>query len=56
MGLELGGRSFDSRLIMGTGGFRNLELMAEAGFLSFETRRRNKGRPANGVSASARRA
>jgi thiazole synthase len=30
MGLELGGRSFDSRLIMGTGGFRNLELMAEA--------------------------
>jgi len=30
MGFELGGRSFDSRLIMGTGGFRNLELMAEA--------------------------
>jgi thiazole synthase len=28
--LELGGRSFDSRLIMGTGGFRNLEVMAEA--------------------------
>jgi thiazole synthase len=28
--LELGGRSFDSRLIMGTGGFRNLESMAEA--------------------------
>jgi thiazole synthase len=30
MGFELGGRSFDSRLIMGTGGFRNLELMAVA--------------------------
>ncbi len=30
VGFELGGRSFDSRLIMGTGGFRNLELMAEA--------------------------
>ncbi len=30
MGFELGGRSFGSRLIMGTGGFRNLELMAEA--------------------------
>jgi thiazole synthase len=30
MRFELGGRSFDSRLIMGTGGFRNLELMAEA--------------------------
>src|SRR5215210_4135197 len=30
MSLELGSRSFDSRLIMGTGGFRNLELMAEA--------------------------
>ena len=30
MGFELGGRSFGSRLILGTGGFRNLELMAEA--------------------------
>jgi thiazole synthase len=30
MGLEIAGRQFDSRLIMGTGGFRNLELMAEA--------------------------
>ena len=29
-GLEIAGRSFRSRLIMGTGGFRNLELMAEA--------------------------
>jgi len=30
MSLELAGRSFDSRLILGTGGFRNLEVMAEA--------------------------
>jgi thiazole synthase len=30
MTLELGGRSFDSRLIMGTGGFHNLEVMADA--------------------------
>jgi thiazole synthase len=28
--LEIGNRSFESRLIMGTGGFRNLELMGEA--------------------------
>ena len=28
--LEIAGRSFDSRLILGTGGFRNLEVMAEA--------------------------
>jgi thiazole synthase len=28
--LELAGRSFESRLILGTGGFRNLEVMAEA--------------------------
>jgi thiazole synthase len=30
MGLEIAGRGFDSRLILGTGGFRNLEVMAEA--------------------------
>jgi thiazole synthase len=30
MAFELGGRSFESRLIMGTGGFHNLELMGEA--------------------------
>ena len=30
MGLEIAGRSLSSRLIMGTGGFRNLELMAAA--------------------------
>jgi len=30
MALELGNRSFDSRLIIGTGGFHNLELMAGA--------------------------
>ena len=30
MGLEIAGRSFDSRLILGTGGFRNLEVLAEA--------------------------
>jgi thiazole synthase len=30
VGLEIAGRSFDSRLIMGTGGFRNLQVMAEA--------------------------
>jgi thiazole synthase len=30
MGLEISGRSFDSRLIIGTGGFRNLQSMAEA--------------------------
>jgi thiazole synthase len=30
MGLEIAGRSFDSRLVMGTGGFRNLEVMAQA--------------------------
>ena len=30
MALEIGDRSFDSRLILGTGGFRNLELMAAA--------------------------
>jgi thiazole synthase len=28
--LEIAGRSFESRLIMGTGGFHNLELMGEA--------------------------
>jgi thiazole synthase len=28
--LEISGRTFDSRLILGTGGFRNLEVMAEA--------------------------
>jgi thiazole synthase len=28
--LEVAGRSFESRLILGTGGFRNLEVMAEA--------------------------
>ncbi|HEY1360207.1 MAG TPA: thiazole synthase [Thermoleophilaceae bacterium] len=30
MAFEIGDRSFDSRLILGTGGFRNLELMARA--------------------------
>ena len=30
MSLELAGHRFESRLIMGTGGFRNLEVMAEA--------------------------
>jgi thiazole synthase len=30
VGLEIAGRSFGSRLILGTGGFRNLEVMAEA--------------------------
>jgi thiazole synthase len=30
MGLEIAGRRFRSRLILGTGGFRNLETMAEA--------------------------
>ena len=30
MPLEIAGGSFDSRLILGTGGFRNLEVMAEA--------------------------
>jgi thiazole synthase len=30
MGLEIAGRTFRSRLILGTGGFRNLETMAEA--------------------------
>jgi thiazole synthase len=30
MGLEIAGRGFRSRLIMGTGGFRNLEVMAAA--------------------------
>src|SRR5919199_2180610 len=30
MALEIADRSFESRLIMGTGGFRNLEVMAEA--------------------------
>jgi thiazole synthase len=30
VGLELAGRDFASRLILGTGGFRNLEAMAEA--------------------------
>jgi thiazole synthase len=30
VGLEIAGRSFDSRLILGTGGFRNLETLAEA--------------------------
>ena len=29
-GLEIGGRSLESRLILGTGGFRNLQVMAEA--------------------------
>jgi len=28
--IEIAGRSFESRLILGTGGFRNLETMAEA--------------------------
>ena len=30
MGLKIAGRSFDSRLVIGTGGFRNLEAMAAA--------------------------
>jgi thiazole synthase len=30
LGLEIAGRSFDSRLVIGTGGFRNLEVMADA--------------------------
>ena len=30
VGLEIAGRSFDSRLILGTGGFRNLDVLAEA--------------------------
>jgi thiazole synthase len=30
MGLEIAGRSFESRLILGTGGFRNLESLAAA--------------------------
>jgi thiazole synthase len=30
VGLEIAGRVFGSRLILGTGGFRNLEVMAEA--------------------------
>jgi thiazole synthase len=30
VGLEIAGRSFGSRLILGTGGFRNLEALAEA--------------------------
>jgi thiazole synthase len=30
MGLEIAGRALESRLIMGTGGFRNLEVMAAA--------------------------
>jgi thiazole synthase len=30
MALQIGNRSFESRLIMGTGGFHNLELMGEA--------------------------
>jgi thiazole synthase len=30
VGLEIAGRTFESRLIMGTGGFRNLEVMAAA--------------------------
>ena len=30
MAIEIAGRSFESRLILGTGGFRNLETMAEA--------------------------
>jgi thiazole synthase len=30
MALEIGGRDFDSRLVLGTGGFRNLEVMAQA--------------------------
>ena len=30
MGLEIAGRAFGSRLIMGTGGYRNLEVMAAA--------------------------
>jgi thiazole synthase len=30
VGLEIAGRTLESRLIMGTGGFRNLETMAEA--------------------------
>ena len=28
--LEIAGRGFESRLILGTGGFRNLQVMAEA--------------------------
>ena len=30
MSIEIAGRSFESRLILGTGGFRNLETMADA--------------------------
>jgi thiazole synthase len=30
MGLRIAGRSFDSRLILGTGGFRNLDVLAAA--------------------------
>jgi thiazole synthase len=30
MALEIAGRSFESRLILGTGGFRNLDVLAEA--------------------------
>src|SRR5213080_1357651 len=30
MGLEIAGRSFASRLILGTGGFRSLDVLAEA--------------------------
>src|SRR6476646_9891803 len=30
MPLEIAGRSFDSRLILGTGGFRSLDALAEA--------------------------
>ena len=30
MALEIAGRSFESRLILGTGGFRNMEILAEA--------------------------
>jgi thiazole synthase len=30
MGLEIAGRTLESRLVMGTGGFRNLEVMAAA--------------------------
>jgi thiazole synthase len=30
VGLEIAGRAFESRLILGTGGFRNLEVLGEA--------------------------
>ena len=30
MALEIAGRTFESRLILGTGGFRSLDVMADA--------------------------